>query len=236
MKVLIKPKRYYKKMGLAIKSKTISKETLKDVIDRIKDVEHPYFVLYFENLFLLSYETGSRISEIIPLHETDLDLRYGVVHYVVRKKRKKPMETSKFLTPELLERLREHVKRYSFQIDQSGGQIFFGLSSKTKHITVRTAERHFEMARDSAGHGAVYGESKPIYRITNVTDMPQQFNIYGKVDHDGKEIEVITKKVTVLPGESVMRSIEPKRYEKSENFKIEHAFSKKLRRCTIHSI
>lgn len=236
MKVLIKPRRSYKPMGLAIKSKTIEKHTLKDVVEIVKDVEHPFFVLYFENLFLLSYETGARISEITPLHETDLDLKYGVVHYVVRKKLKKPMETSKHLTPELLDRLREHVKQYRFQIDQSGGYIFFGMSSKTQHITTRTAERHFEMARDKAGHGSVYGESKPLFMIKNMTKEPQQFNLYGKIEQDGKEVEIITKRITILPKEHTVRAIDPKRYEEDERFKIEYAYSKKLRRCTIHSI
>jgi integrase len=236
MKVLIRPKRCFRPMGLAIKSKTITKNVLMDVVGKIKEVEHPFFVLYFENLYLLAYETGARISEIAPIHETDLDLRYGVVHYGVRKKRKKPQETSKFLTPELLDRLREHVKQYRFQIEQSGGYIFFGMSSSTSHITVRTAERHFEMARDAAGHGSVYGESRPLYKITNIKDKPQQFNVYGKIEQDGREVEVITRKITVLPNESIVRAIEPKRYEGDKRFKVEFAYTRKLRRCTVHSM
>ncbi|MCF7798790.1 site-specific integrase [Candidatus Woesearchaeota archaeon] len=233
---LIKPSRSLKPMGLAIKSKTISKKVLADIVDKIEDIEHPFFINYFKNLFLLSYETGARISEIICLHETDLDLKYGVVHYVVRKKLKKPMETSKHLTPELLERLREHTKQYKFQIEHSGSYIFFGMSSKTKHITVRTAERHFEMARDSAGHGTVYGQSKMLYKIINISNKPQTFNLYGKVEQEGKEVEIIIKKITILPNESTTRAIDPERYKTLKHFKIKEAGVKSLRRCTIHSI
>jgi len=233
---LIKPSRSLKPMGLAIKSKTISKKVLGDLIEKVKDVEHPFFTLYFENLFLLSFETGARISEIVPIKETDIDLKYGIVHYVVRKKLKKPMETSKHLTPELLERFREHAKQYRFQIDNSGGYFFFGMSTKTPFITVRTAERHFEMARESSGHGTIYGESKPLYKITNTTDKPQTFSIYGQIEQDGKEVEVITKKITLLPNESTTRAINPEKYEKDKRFKVEYAYNKSLRRCTIHSI
>ena len=223
-------------MGMAIKSKTIGKDTLKDIVDKIKDVEHPFFAMYFENLFLLSFETGSRISEILALRETDLDLRYGIVHYVVRKKRKKPIETTKHITPELLDRFREHVKQYRFQIDQSGGHIFFGMSTKSAHLTVRCAERHFEMARDHAGHGSTYGRSKPLYKITNVTNKPQQFNLYGTVKEDGVETEIITKRINIRPGESTLRAVDPKKYEDDKRFKFKFSHSKQLRRCTIHSV
>lgn len=236
MKILTRPRRSYKPMGMAIKSKTIGKDTLKDIVDKVKEMEHPFFTLYFENLFLLSFETGARISEILPLQETDLDLRYGIVHYVVRKKRKKPIETTKHLTPELLDRFREHVKQYRFQIDQSNGCVFFGMSSKSQHITVRCAERHFEMARDHAGHGSTYGRSKPLYKITNVTETPQQFNLYGMERKDGVETEIITNRIMLRPGQSTVRAVDPKRYEEDKRFKFTFSHSKQLRRCTIHSI
>lgn len=226
-------------MGLAIKSKTITKETFKDCVDVVKKVEHPFFVLYYENLYLLAYETGARISELTPIHENDIDLRYGVVHYVVRKKRKKPMETSKNITPELLERLRKHKDLYEFHINQSGGYFFFGMSSKTKHIQTRTAERHFEMARDYAGHGQIYGESKPLFKITNITNKPQKLSIYGKIKQNGEEIETVIKRITLLPKENTVMSIDPEKYKKekaSKVFEIEFAHTRKLRRCTIHSI
>ena len=158
-------------MGTAIKSKTIILDQFCLLLNKVKEVEDPYYVLYWENLYLGLLESGARINEFLSLHKDDINLFTGTIRYVVSKKRSgKKLETMKRMTEKLLARLKEHIEKYQHHIDYWDGYLFFPFCGKirnkrAKWIQLSTVHNHFNKLRQHAGLDEVYAIAKDGRRL-----------------------------------------------------------------------
>ena len=113
----------------------VSKEEVAKIISSVDNIKH-------KALLMLVYSTGLRVGEIVRLRSEDIDGKRMLIHVKGAKGRK---DRYTLLSESALKTLREYWRQYKPKMWLSPG------SDKERHITIRTAQRVFDMACNRAG-------------------------------------------------------------------------------------
>jgi integrase/recombinase XerD len=113
----------------------LSKQEVEAVFSNLANPKH-------RTLLMLAYSGGLRVSEVVRLRREDLDAGRNMM-YIDKAKGRKDRYT--LLSERAMAAVRHYVEAYSPDTWLFEGQ------DKRNHISVRTAEKIFEKARDLAG-------------------------------------------------------------------------------------
>ncbi len=156
------------KKGVSFKDKTITIEQFKKFFSTIKQIEEPFLVLYFENMYLLALETGARINEIIQLKPENFNLETKEVRIIISK-RVYRYEDMKPLSDALVMRLKKHLRQYSTEIDIHN-YIFFSLQMQLiGYVNENTVRNHQKRILKKAGLFETYTVSNQGHKLSRFT-------------------------------------------------------------------
>ncbi len=112
----------------------LSKEEIAKILNSVYNIKH-------KAILMLTYSAGLRVGEVVKLKLEDLDSNRMLIHIKGSKGRK---DRYSLLSESALKTLREYWKLYK------PGKWLFPAPDKERHITIRTAQRVFEMACERA--------------------------------------------------------------------------------------
>ena len=108
----------------------LSKEEIVAILSSIDNIKH-------KAILMLVYSAGLRVGEVVRLKPEDIDSKRTLIHIRGAKGRK---DRYSLLSEAALKTLREYWKQYKPE------KWLFPGPDKERHITIRTAQRVFEMA------------------------------------------------------------------------------------------
>jgi site-specific recombinase XerD len=108
----------------------LSKEEIVAILSSIDNIKH-------KAILMLVYSAGLRVGEVVRLKPEDIDSKRTLIHIRGAKGRK---DRYSLLSEAALKTLREYWKQYKPK------KWLFPGPDKERHITIRTAQRVFEMA------------------------------------------------------------------------------------------
>jgi len=113
----------------------LSKEEVAEILDPVDNIKH-------KAILMLVYSAGLRVGEVVKLKPEDIDSKRKFVFVKGAKGRK---DRYTLLSEAALKALREYWKEYK------PTKWLFPGPDKERHITIRSAQRIFEMACERAG-------------------------------------------------------------------------------------
>lgn len=113
----------------------LSQEEVAIILTSVENIKH-------KTILMLVYSDGLRVGEVVGLKPEDVDSKRMLIHIKGAKGRK---DRCSLLSESALKSLREYWKQ------DKPGKWLFPSTDKERHITVRTAQRIFEMACERAG-------------------------------------------------------------------------------------
>jgi len=114
----------------------LTRDEIKKIIDALKNRKHKL-------LIKIVYGSGLRVSEVVKLKISDLDLEQGIIHIKCSKRRK---DRNTIIPKNLIEELNCYIK--SRKDDNS--YLFPGMS-KNEHLSVRSVQKIVKNATKLAG-------------------------------------------------------------------------------------
>jgi len=112
----------------------LSKEEVAKILDSVDNIKH-------KAILMLVYSAGLRVGEVVKLKPEDIDSKRMLIHIKGSKGRK---DRYTLLSETTLKTLREYWKEYK------PTKWLFPGPDKERYITIRTAQRVFEMACEKA--------------------------------------------------------------------------------------
>jgi len=113
----------------------LSKEEVAKILSSVYNLKH-------KAILMLTYSAGLRVGELIRLRPEDIDSKRMLIHVKCAKGRK---DRYSLLSNATLKTLREYWQQYKPL------KLLFPGPDKERHITIRTAQRVFEVACERAG-------------------------------------------------------------------------------------
>ncbi len=108
----------------------LSKDEVAKILSSVDNIKH-------KAILMIAYSSGLRVSEVVKLKAEDIDSKRMLIHIKGSKGRK---DRYSLLSESALKTLREYWKQYK------PTKWLFPGPDKERHITVRTAQRVFEIA------------------------------------------------------------------------------------------
>jgi len=108
----------------------LSQEEVATILSSVENIKH-------KAILMLIYSAGLRVGEVVKLKPEDIDSQRMLIHVKGAKGRK---DRYSLLSESALKTLREYWKEYK------PSKWLFSGPDKERHITIRTAQRIFEMA------------------------------------------------------------------------------------------
>jgi site-specific recombinase XerD len=108
----------------------LSQEEVATILSSVENIKH-------KAILMLIYSAGLRVGEVVKLKPEDIDSQRMLINVKVAKGRK---DRYSLLSESALKTLREYCKEYK------PSKWLFSGPDKERHITIRTAQRIFEMA------------------------------------------------------------------------------------------
>ena len=146
---------------------------------------------FWENVMHMASYGGFRESELCRVKLDHIDWLEKTILVPLQKNKN---NNEKVVVPDfLLNRLREHIKLYEWQIRKHDNYIFFSPGHSRGHIAPQSIRLFISNLRIASGLVRSYSKRKPIYRIQNCSNKDIIYEISKKVYN--KKLQIWRKKV-----------------------------------------